>query len=266
MGRREARAAYAYDLPQTGSMLSGEGGDNIGRGNRTTLYFVDEAAHLARPALAEASLSNTTNCRIDISTPNGLGNPFEQNARSGRIPVFRFHWHDDPRKDEAWYAKQKAEAFSPAIIAQEIDIDYAASVEGVLIPNAWVLSAIDAHLKLGIPPTGAALGALDVADEGSDLNAFCVGHGVVVRWVEEWSGSGGDIFNTVERAFRICDEMGLSGFRFDSDGLGAGVRGDARVINDRRVAQQPAALASDGIPRQRSPVCPGAAGCAWSQE
>jgi hypothetical protein len=39
-------------------------------------------------------------------------------------------------------------------LAQEVDIDYAASVEGVLIPSVWVQAAIDAHLKLNIEPTG----------------------------------------------------------------------------------------------------------------
>jgi hypothetical protein len=34
------------------------------------------------------------------------------------------------------------------VLAQEVDIDYAASVEGVLIPSAWVQAAVDAHIKL----------------------------------------------------------------------------------------------------------------------
>jgi phage terminase large subunit len=38
----------------------------------------------------------------------------------------------------------------------------------------------------------------------------------------------------VQRAFGTCDALGSSSFQYDADGLGAGVRGDARVINEQR--------------------------------
>jgi len=220
-------------FPETGALIAAEAGDNIGRGATTSLYWVDESAHLEHPVMTEASLSQTTNCRIDISTPNGLGNPFAQKRFGGNIDVFTFHWTDDPSKDQDWYEKQVAEK-DPVTVAQEIDINYSASVEGVLIPNAWVMAAMDAHINLGITPTGSRAGALDVADEGSDLNAFCGAHGIAIEMLEEWSGKGDDIFGTVQRAFGICDVEGYREFRYDADGLGAGVRGDARIINQER--------------------------------
>lgn len=223
------------NFPETGSNISGEAGDNIGRGDRTGIYFVDEAAYLEHPDLIEASLSQTTNCRMDVSSANGMANPFAQKRHSGKIEVFTFHWTDDPRKDQAWYDKQVRE-LDPVTVAQEIDIDYAASVEGVLIPSAWVRAAVDAHLKLGISVAGARTGSLDVADEGIDKNAFCGSYGILIEHLEEWSGKGGDIFKTVEKAFEICDANGYSRFKYDADGLGAGVRGDARIINERRKA------------------------------
>jgi len=220
-------------FPDTGSVITGESGDSIGRGDRASFYFVDEAAFLERPRLTDNSLSATTNCRQDISTPNGRGNPFAEKRFSGRVKVFTFHWRDDPRKDDAWYEKQVAE-LDPVTVAQEIDIDYSASVEGVLIPSAWVQAAIDAHIKLGIKPTGIRHGALDVADEGVDKNAFCGRHGVVIEHLEEWSGKGGDIFRTTQRAFGLCDQLNYRTFIYDADGLGSGVRGDSRVINQPR--------------------------------
>ncbi len=221
-------------FPSTGSMMKGEGGDDIGRGGRNSIYFVDEAANLAHPELTEASLSQTTNCRIDISTPRGLGGPFHRKVIEWPSEqVFRFHWRDDPRKDDEWYTKQ-VEELDPVVVAQEIDIDFAASVEGVLIPSAWVQASIDAHKVLGITPTGAKLGALDVADEGRDKNAFCGAYGILIEALEEWSGKGDDIFGTVQRAFSLCDDLDYRSFYYDADGLGAGVRGDARVINEQR--------------------------------
>lgn len=220
-------------FPDTGSVMTGEAGDNIGRGDRTSFYVVDESAHLERAELIDASLSATTNCRQDLSSVNGMANSFAQKRHSGKIKVFTFHWRDDPRKDDAWYLKQCNE-LDAVTVAQEIDINYSASVEGIVIPSAWIQAAIDAHIKLGVEPTGARRGALDVADEGRDLNAFCGRHGVVVEMIESWSGKGDDIFGTVQKAFSICDINDYEAFHYDADGLGAGVRGDARVINETR--------------------------------
>lgn len=222
------------NFPETGSYMTGEAGDGIGRGDRASFYIVDEAAFLARPELVDASLSQTTNCRIDVSTANGPANPFGRKALTTQVnDKFTFHWRDDPRKDENWYQKQ-VEKLDPVTLAQEVDIDYFSSVEGVVIPSKWVQASIDAHITLGIKPTGEKKGALDVADEGKDKNAFIGAHGIVVEYVSEWSGKGDDIFYTVERAFDICDELGYPEFDYDSDGLGSGCRGDARVINERR--------------------------------
>lgn len=217
-----------------GSTIAGEGGDDIGRGARTGIYFVDEAAFIARPESVDAALSATTNCQIYLSTPNGSANPFAQKFLGwDERKVFRFHWRDDPRKDDAWYARQ-VENLDPVILAQEVDMDFNASVEGVIIPSQWVQAAIDAHKELGIEPSGERRAALDVADEGGDLNSFVSMKGVLLDHAAEWSGQNSDIFYTVEKAFAQADDLGLTGFIYDADGMGAGVRGDARVVNERR--------------------------------
>ncbi len=226
------------EFPDTGSIIKGEAGDNIGRGDRTTLYLVDEAAFLQRPLLIDAALSQTTRCRIDLSSVNGMNNPFAQKRHSGNIPVFTFHWRSDPRKDDEWYAKECQKIDNPVIVAQELDLNYSASAEGVLIPSEWVQAAVDAHIKLGVQPTGQRLGAMDVADEGRDKNALSWRHGFLLEDVEEWSGVGSDIYGSVEKVFGLCDLHDLESFRFDEDGLGAGVRGDARAINEKRKIEQ----------------------------
>lgn len=230
------------EFPESGAVITGEAGDNIGRGDRTTLYFVDEAAFLARPLLIEASLSQTTRCRIDLSSVNGMANPFAQKRHSGKIPVFTFHWRSDPRKDDEWYRKECDKIDNPVVVAQELDLNYSASAEGVLIPSEWVQAAIDAHIKLGIQPTGKRLGAMDVADEGRDKNSFSTRHGFLLENVREWSGVGSDIYQSVEKVFGYCEEDNLEEFRFDEDGLGAGVRGDARAINELRKAERRALI------------------------
>ena len=221
-------------FPKTKSTMTGEAGDNIGRGDRASMYFVDEAAFLERPLIIDASLSQTTNCRIDLSSVNGMGNPFATKRHSWDSDrIFTFHWRDDPRKDDDWYQKQCRDIDNPVIVAQEIDLNYNASKSGILIPNEWVQAAINAHLKLGIKPTGARLGGFDVADEGKDKLAFAVRHGVVLQYLDEWSGKGSDIFDSVEKVFGMCQLLNVPEFMYDADGLGAGVRGDARIINER---------------------------------
>jgi len=230
-------APHMRILFPNGSTMTGQSGDNIGRGDRKAIYFVDESSYLQNPKAVDFALSQTTNCRIDISTPHGLANSFAHRRHSGKIEVFTLHWRDDPRKDEAWYEKQVEDIDDPVVVAQEIDINYSASIEGVIIPAEWVRAAIDAHKKLAIRPTGEKRGAMDVADEGKDKNAFVTAHGVVLTSLAEWTGEGGDIFDSVTKVFELCDKHGLNAFKYDADGLGAGVRGDARVLNEARKAE-----------------------------
>lgn len=217
-----------------GSTIAGEGGDDIGRGGRTSWYLVDESAFLQHPDSIDASLSATTNCRIDLSTPNGSANSFARKFLGWSAErVFKIHWRDDPRKDEAWYQKQ-VDLLDPVVLAQEVDMDFNASVEGIVIPSAWVQAAIDAHIHLNIQPTGERLAALDIADRGKDLNALAACHGILIDHVDQWSGKDGDIYASVVKAFGQCDDLDITDLLYDADGMGAGVRGDARMINEAR--------------------------------
>lgn len=206
--------------PENGSAIIGEAGDNIGRGNRATIYFVDEAAHIERPKLVDASLSQTTNCRIDIGTPNGTGNPFYQKFNKKNANKFIFHWKEDPRKDKEWYAKQ-VENLPSFVVAQEIDIDFMASVEGAVIPAKYLRACVN-FLK---EASGQRRGGLDVADEeGKDSNSFAYGQGVRIEGVEEWNGI--DTTITARKAWALGKRYNLEVINYDSIGVGAGVRGE----------------------------------------
>lgn len=221
-------------FPDTGSLLAGDAGDNLGRGARYAIYGVDEAAFLTHPELVDRSLTAATNCRIDISTPQGSGNPFATKVAAGKIPVFYLHWRDDPRKDEAWYQKKCQQIDDPVIIAQELDMSFTASLENSLINHEWIQSAIDAHVTLGLDISGARLGALDVADQGRDKNAFCIRYGIMVEHLEEWSGAESDLYATTERTLGLCDQFGCDTMLYDADGLGVAIRGDGKRLNDKR--------------------------------
>lgn len=219
-------------FPDTGSSVTGEAGDQAGRGGRKSLYVVDEAAFFEHPKLIEASLAATTDSTIWVSTPNGIGNSFYDKAHNPAVPRFDITWRDDPRKDDAWYA-HKVATLDPVVVAAEINCDFAASVQGVVIPSAWVQAAIGLHERLGLEPTGARYAALDVGDT-NDRSALAARHGFLLEHVESWSGAGSDIHGTTARAFRLCDARELTETLYDADGLGAGVRGAARVLNESR--------------------------------
>jgi hypothetical protein len=131
--------------PANGSAITGEGGDMIGRGGRNSIYIVDESAFLEHPMLVDGALTENTNVRIDVSTPNGPGNPFATKRFSGEVSVFTYRWTDDPRKNKEWAEKTKREK-GPVVFASEYDIDYSASIEGITIPGAWVRAAVELEL------------------------------------------------------------------------------------------------------------------------
>lgn len=235
--RKTCSAHMILRFPETSSSLTGEAGDNLGRGASLSFYFVDEAAFLPRPQIIEPAISSATNCRIDISTPHGRDNPFAEKRFNGKISVFTFHWRDDPRRSEEWYRQKCEEIGNPTIIAQELDLNYDASVEGVVIPSEWVRSAIDAHIKLGITPQGERVCGFDVADEGADLNAYVMRQGFIVEDAFAWRGKGSDIYASVEKIFGVCQRVDCKLVTYDADGVGAGVKGDSRRINELRQTQ-----------------------------
>lgn len=231
MGKQSAHMRLMF--PDTESAITGEAGDNIGRGGRAAIYFIDESAHIERPKMVDAALVATTECRQDLSSVNGTANSFAERRHSGAIEVFTFHYADDPRKGDEWRARKEAET-DAVIWASEYEIDYSASVEGIVIPAIWASAAIDAHVKLGLTISGVKRGAFDVADGGADKCAFAARHGSLLYHAEEWTGKTSDIYASVEKAFTIADVQGVDGFDYDADGLGASVKGDARKINQGR--------------------------------
>jgi hypothetical protein len=108
-------------FPATECSIAGESGDEIGRGDRTALYFVDESGFLEHGEVAEGSLSDTSNCRIDISTSPGPGTVFADKWES--LPEeqkFFFDYRDDPRRDQTW-RERMAREISPEVFAREFE-------------------------------------------------------------------------------------------------------------------------------------------------
>jgi hypothetical protein len=187
--------------PANGATITGEGGDNMGRGGRATVYVVDEWAFVSNPDSVNAAISQNSNVRIKVTTPNGPGNAAYRERFSGRMAVHTMDWRDNPAKNASvlavneagelveihpWYEIQRASPeMTDATLAQEVDIDWTASVEGVVIPAKWVQAAV------GFPLTAGSIrrGGLDVSEGGRDKTVYGSRAGGLVLRVKKITGA-----------------------------------------------------------------------------
>lgn len=236
--------------PVNGSSIIGEVGDNIGRGGRTRVYFVDEAAYLEHPESTEASLSENTRVRIDISSVSAPGTVFHKTRQAGvewvpgkplektRTNVFLMDWSDHPEKTQEW-ANQRKEFYESRglghIYAREIGRSYAAAQEGAVLKLEWIESALDAHKKLKREADFNAernkkMAGLDVGDTTGDANALTVSEGSLITRLKMWSSR--DTSETARDSVFILSRLGILTWQYDCIGLGAGIRAECNRLRD----------------------------------
>lgn len=214
--------------PRNGNVISGEAGDNMGRGGRATLYVIDEAAFVERPDKANAATAGAGDCRIWLSSVYGPAGFFAQKRSQlrGMEPagrVIRLHWRDDPRKDDAWAAKKRAEINDPVVWAREYEIDDSASREGVFIPAQWVAACVELYRRGIRPPEHTPVTAgLDVGGGGRGLSVYVARQGPLVRVPRSWPGD--DTTNTANRALLYAKRDNARELHYDAIGVGAGVK------------------------------------------
>jgi len=232
--------------PDNGSSIVGEIGDNIGRGGRTRVYFVDEAAYLERPDAVEGSLSENTRVRIDISSVSAPGTVFHRTRQAGiewapgkkiqteRANVFLLDWRDHPEKNAEWAAKRKKMFEDKGlghVYAREIGRDYAAVTQGAIIKQEWFEAACNANEKLGITmDDGDTYAGLDVADGGEAANACAVKMAQTVKALNTWAVR--DTAITARMAVGLCQSFLPCTLNYDCLGVGAGVKAECFRLAD----------------------------------
>lgn len=229
--------------PENANAIVGEVGDEMGRGGRATMFFLDEFSRVDRADRVESATSANSDVRIFGSTVNGAGNLFFRKRHGGILrsdQIFRLHYTDDPRKGAAWVAKEKAR-LEPHVWAAEHEIDYSASVEGIAIPARWVeasrqIAAALAQVTdrnpvaLRIEPAVKGVAGQDVG-AGKAKSVFVPRFGCVVGVPIAWGDP-----DTTETAFRSLDAAGAATatrtdgkpckivlLRYDEVGVGKGV-------------------------------------------
>lgn len=221
--------------PENGSTIGGEAGDNLGRGGRCSLAFIDEAAFLNNPGSVDAALSETTRAKIWLSTPNMPGDHFSQKRFGGKIDVFTLPWQDDPRKDKEWYANQVATK-EPEVVAREIDLDYEGTESNIMCPAHHVRASVELRKHFQreglIPVPHAGIAGLDVGAGGSGKSVFVPRWGPVVGRSEE--SNSDDAIDIAEWSAKLAKQHNCDIIMYDSVGVGFGVTSAFRRMHGVR--------------------------------
>jgi phage terminase large subunit len=100
-----------------------------------------------------------------------------------------------------------------------------------VIKRSWVMAAVDAHLALGIEPTGRRRVGFDVADDGDDKNALVAAHGPLATWSDMWKAGEDELLKSATRARAAAAERDAD-LVYDSIGVGAGVGAKVTELNE----------------------------------
>jgi len=145
--------------------------------------------------------------------------------------VIHANYNDNPYcpiviKEEAKELKEKNELKYRHVYLGEIleDDDLA------IIPRKWIRACINAHIKLGVEPTGIKRIGYDVADSGEDTNVVILTHGILNYGCIEWDGGKDEMFNSSKKVHRIATEEKVQEVNYDNVGVGAGVGSNFREI------------------------------------
>lgn len=103
--------------------------------------------------------------------------------------------------------------------------------EAAIIKRSFLDSCIDAHIKLGIDPSGKKRIGFDIADDGGDLNSTVLAHGQVCLSVDKWKGQEDELLKSCSRAYRLACEHGAE-IDYDSIGVGASAGAHFKALNE----------------------------------
>lgn len=211
--------------PENGAIITGEGGEDMGRGGRSRIYVIDEGAFIPHAELVEKALAGNTDCVGWVSSVNGMGNLFARKRHSilAEHQIFRLHYSDDPRKSAEWAAKKKASLSDETSWASEYDIDYSASMDGVCIPAKWVQAA---QLLATLVPEAKQSNEDPVL--GGDVGAGKARSVIVSRRghiIDRPNARGNpDTIGTANWMLDIARDTQADLLNFDSPGVGEGVK------------------------------------------
>ncbi len=202
---------------ENGATLKGEGGDNVGRGGRSKMYFLDEFAFCDHQDEIDHAVTGNIQgggCAIYLSTFTTPGNLFYKLATEGKMNRFDFKWTDDLRKDQNWYDKTKAEKDS-LYMAREVDCDPYASTEGSLLKKEWIQASVALWKRLiKSDDLASSFAGYDPAGSGTCESVVVIRNDFAVLSITAWKNDDSQISS--EKAFGLAQSC--SQIYYDADG------------------------------------------------
>lgn len=216
--------------PDNGSTIIGEGGRQMGRSGRYTVYFLDEWAWVTYAEELWGGLADTTDVLIPISTSRGAGTHFWKIEQQKRVAFFYFKWDADPRKDEQW-AAAKRDILGETRFAIEHSMDDYAATDRQIIPAQWAMAATMVSLEGVRQPEHGQIG-IDVGDGGDETVATHV-RGLEVVAQPAW---GTELSQEVYSAIaKMPDKDRQYRLVVDKIGVGAGLAAAVEPMAKRGV-------------------------------
>ena len=229
--------------PDNNSIIVGEGGDNMGRGSRSSLYSIDEKCAVEHQEMVDTAVSYNTNCQIDISTPSPEGqDAFYRKRMSGKVQVFTAGWWLNPMSnlrhveseksghryetESDWY-KYEVLIKDKFLVASQVDINYMASITDSIIPAEWVTAAIGFELE----PQGTRAVGYDLAAGGSNKTIAIHRHGPIVYIPKVYNAPS--IITNFWQAVDDAEKFRAWVFSYDLAGIGKSAHDMAEAAERR---------------------------------
>jgi len=109
------------DQVRSNTIVGESTNQDFGRAGRYSMVLLDEFAFTDNSFSIWRAVTDSSRCKICLSTPNGRGNKFAELRFDQNIPVLTLHWKLHPLKDNQWYIDQCKDR-TDVDIAQELDI------------------------------------------------------------------------------------------------------------------------------------------------
>ena len=212
--------------PKTGTTIVGHVGHGLGRGGRSRIYFLDEAAFIPKADSQWRAIIENTSTFIALSTSNGPGNRFERTVNQGSVPTFWIRHDAVPHQaSQAWleYKEDKDYKNDPEGFDREILINFYGPDSSAVIPGTWVRAAVNFEGDT----TPHTFAGLDVAYKG-DLTVLVICSGSTVIHIESWRGLATE--DTAKKVIDILSPYGCKELYYDAIGIGEGVGASLRLL------------------------------------
>jgi phage terminase large subunit len=222
-------------IPETGALIRGGVGPQIGRSGRSSLCVIDEAAHVPFSADVYKALSANTDAVVSMSSVAGTTGKFYELWTNPAIRLkLAFPWNADPRKAaEPNFAERMTALIGTVAFQQEYCMNFLADAENTIILGSHLEACVDGDKRAGIECVGRISIGFDIG-VSRDRSAIAVCKGTKVVHAESWASKPDALKPSVQKIVDACDKYGTREFWYDAAGAGGLVPGPLKDINERR--------------------------------